>query len=302
MPDSCAQKGQNQNTTKKSCERITILRTRTMESTPLKELLKKHRTQIDELLQTVAKGVTESAGLVVDEVFVLRFILSDEKKAAEKLSECLKWREERAELLEAAKRNGGGKNKALVETYLQRGPGGWLGDQYLVFVIRGGRAKFSGLMKEISKESLVEDVLLMYEVMYARLDKHTRETGRLCKLINLMDAAGLSMSNVDRKFFQALSAASHQSTVVYPQLLAKMVAINTGAVLRTLFSMIRPLMPKSHLEKQSMCMGKTGSESIEKCPFMEKFGEQGRDAIPTFVGGSHPFQSYWHVEGINDGE
>lgn len=197
-----------------------------MERGPLvADLVKEHKTEIDRILAKY-KDKKESAGALIDELFVLRFILSDKKNAEKKLQEALEWREKNKESLLEAVANDGGKDLHKLLKYTKRGVCGWIMNQFLVNVVRAGLGDAVGLMKELKPEEITHDILMEDEVIFRMIDAKTRETGYLCKVINIMDFHGFSFSRIDRRFFASLGAASHTASIVYPQFLAKVVTVN----------------------------------------------------------------------------
>jgi len=95
-----------------------------------------------------------------------------------------------------------------------------LGGYHPTFIIRAGVADTPGLLKALTDEQQVEYQLMQNEQSFRAVDRLTRETGRLCKLITVIDGHGMSMMKFDRRLPKTHGAASHQSAVFYPCVLS----------------------------------------------------------------------------------
>jgi len=89
------------------------------------------------------------------------------------------------------------------------------------------------------------------------------------------------------------SSSSKKSAEYYPQLLGKTVLINTPSFMRVVWSAFSVFMPKSALEKTTICPA-TGTSlpntpDASTCPFIMRWcGKAGLDSVPDFLGGTMP--------------
>ena len=92
---------------------------------------------------------------------------------------------------------------------------------------------------------------------------------------------------MDTRFRDVQVDLAKKNSKLYPQLLGKMVVINANMAFRALFRVIRPLLPRSVLEKQTICPASGTSRAtanINQCPFVRRMNAV--DQIPTFLGGN----------------
>ena len=79
---------------------------------------------------------------------------------------------------------------------------------------------------------------------------------------------------------------------VYPQLLGRVVIINANLAFRTIFRAIKPLIPRTTIDKQTICPAAGTSRAtanINQCPFVRKM--KAVHQLPQFLGGAldiHP--------------
>lgn len=92
---------------------------------------------------------------------------------------------------------------------------------------------------------------------------------------------------MDPRFRDIQVDLAKRNSKLYPQLLGKMVVINANMAFRALFRMIRPLLPRSVLEKQTVCPASGTSRetaNINQCPFVRRMN--AIEQVPTFLGGN----------------
>jgi hypothetical protein len=260
-----------------------------MEAEPLiSELLKKHENEITPLLSTIRGLELDSGGTcIVDEIYILRFILEDAGQAESRLIKNLEWRmKNRDMLLRAAE--GRLPHEEIMAKYVRRGVCGWLSNQYLVYVVRAGLGDPAAIMRNMTSQQCIENMLLTNEVIFRLLDAQSRRIGRLCRVIFIIDLQGFSIGRFDRRFAKANGDTSHLNALYYPYLMKMVVIVNLPSTFRILYSFAKLFSSKSTLEKQKICPGRTLKDSASRCPFLAKFGPEAVAAIPHFLGGTHP--------------
>jgi hypothetical protein len=263
--------------------------TKTEEREPTKmtdniaELLKIHKEPVSTLLEKFSKYKGIDIGVPFDEIFILRFVLSNPKLevAERKLNSALEWRSNNL-----AKITGPVPNEELLLKNWKHSITGWLNNQYLLFIDRGGHADWRSALKEMSKDELVEHLTIMNEKSFQLCDAKTRETGKLCKVITVVDLGGLSLFKFDPKFAKAFGESSHNSNVMYPQLLKMLVLLNLPFFFKVLIGIAEKFISKETQEKVKFCYAKTATQSASKCPFFSQFGPAGQAILPEFLGGT----------------
>jgi len=256
----------------------------------IKDLVAKHKAQVDQILFALKNDVKGDEDVIVDELFALRFLLSirklDVAEATKNARDTLAWRNANREKLAAAAK-GDLPNDAAFNLFVKSGYAGTLGGLHPVFIVRAGLGSTRDLMNALSHDQVVEYLLMQNERAFRMTDGTSRETGRLCKLVTIIDLAEMSLFKFDRRFPKAQGASSHMSAVFYPQLLGKSVAINAPTFFKMMFGIFSLFMSPAAVEKFSMCPAQnTKEKSATACLFLAKFGANGPASVPDFLGGT----------------
>jgi len=259
----------------------------------LGDMVKKHEEEIEELKvmfagKLPADNVTAD-GVLIDDVFFLRFLLSNKKidRAAEKIVETLEWRHTNKDLLISLSQGGKHPLEAELTNFLFSGYTGSLAGGEPVSVVRMGISDFRVLMNSYDIETIAEYLLFEKEKMFRFCDAESRSRKVIVKAITVIDFSGFSMfgGKFDNRFFSALGASSKLSSIYFPQLQLKTVAINTPSYYGMVDKALRQVMPKSSMEKMVICPAKkTDQNSISGCPFMS--AHLGAAAVPPCLGGT----------------
>jgi hypothetical protein len=263
-------------------------------------LLAVHGAAVAELRRAVGAALAGAGdvGTPLDELFLLRYVLStggdvgkfDCAKAAGKVAKCLEWRKTN---LAALKRWAAGEFDPALEVFDFFQTRGWVraavpGSLSPVFVVRTGFSNPRKLMERFSHERVVLMLLLNNEVGFQLCDKRTRESGRLVKMITVIDGAGASFFDFDRRFGKCLGESSHLSEDIYPQLLGKSIMINFPGAVRFIIKTVSLLMSSKAREKQVICAAtNTAKKDCSQCPFIKRMGIRPED-VPDFLGGRDP--------------
>lgn len=263
----------------------------------ISSLLRIHRSEVDTVLASAVEFVRESqdSDLVtaaklypLDELAVLKFVLSAQKRkgdvvanATRNLLATLDFRKRNLELLQRA-----GEEKDL-KFYLPGVSGGFLGD-YLINIYYAGKADMNAIAKTLgTHENALNSGVFLTEQIRILLDRRTKETGRLSKLLAVVDLSGLSLSkSCNRMMMSAMGAISKHNDVHSPQVLGKHIVINAPSMVNVFINMIRPFLSKSTWEKLGWCNKGKHDTDISKCPFVSSFAK-GASSIPREVGGEY---------------
>jgi len=263
------------------------------------ELLKTHASAIQELRTAVADvlpaGPCYKDGPGYDDVFLLRFVLTWEKKgglmeSAPALREAIKFRTENAGLLDRTCDSGLEPHHELTRRFMTAGYAGTMGGMEPIYIVRTGFANLKALMNSLTADEATEMLSISKEIGFRICDKMTRKTRTLVKMITVIDLANFSLFGGEPRFYKSLGESSKHSAVNYPQLLGKTVLINTPSFMRIIFGAFSVFMPKSALEKTCICPAgstweKVGDQGVAACPFIKKWGASASD-FPTFLGGT----------------
>lgn len=269
------------------------------------DLLAQHALAVESVLRRAREWIKTSltteqlasleATTLVDEIFVLRFVLSAKKSDVEEalaaLLATLRWRVDNAS--ELIKIRDGEVEKAAwlgtVHKYNKVGNVGFLNDMHPLMVVRVGLNRSHELMDTLSADQVSSSLLIQNEVIFRMTDERTRKLGVLCKGVGIIDMQGASLRNFDRRFAKALGASSHASAMYYPQLLGRMVLINIPFLLRMAIQAFTLFMSEKTREKQTVCPAThTAKKDAGDCPFLRAFNPPGKTQVPAFLGGTYP--------------
>jgi hypothetical protein len=205
------------------------------------ELLSEHKAAIEELRSAVADCLPKNDAFY-DEIFLLRFVLTWEKKgglaeSSKAVRETVAWRTEHAEALAHTVRTGKAPGEEIMDKFNTAGYAGTLGGVEPLFIVRTGFCNLKGLMNACSMEEVARLATFSKEVAFQQCDAKTRKTRQLVKMISIIDLEGFSMFGGDSRFHKALGESSKQAAVYYPQLLGKTVLISERS---------SPLLPPPH--------------------------------------------------------
>lgn len=103
-------------------------------------------------------------------------------------------------------------------------------------------------------------------------------------VINDLRGAGLFQSR-EKRFFKVLGQCSEMLEYLCPQQQMKSVMLNPPSFMATMFSFLKPIMPKKALAKIAICPGETLLGAFGDCPFAKAYWPQ--ENVPDFLGGTH---------------
>ena len=144
-----------------------------------------------------------------------------------------------------------------------------------LFIVRAGLSNTKQLMETVTPETVMKYMLFKRECIYLKLDKATRETGKIVKSYTVNDLNFVSLSGMqDKRFSKALggrlrsvslppinestkyspacwcsAGASAMSEKMYPQMLEAAVLINVPRIFSAIFALFKNFLPKRTLEK-----------------------------------------------------
>lgn len=259
----------------------------------ISDLIAEHRAIIDEVLHEVNERIKtdpvkikEAALLPVDEFTVLKYVLSAARKksqqkqvAVENIVETLEWRANNKPLLEEARLTR--EVKPLIPGLI----GGWLGYE-LVLYMSTGNTDANDLWNSLGAdaERVMDQGHRVAEATRIIIDEKSRSTGRLHKIIAILDLQGFAVSKwMHMSMFSALGAVTKANEQHTPQITSRTILLHASFAFRTVMSVARPFMNKATIEKFVVCGGKK-DETLDKCPFLKQF-VNAADSIPTNVPG-----------------
>ena len=103
--------------------------------------------------------------------------------------------------------------------------------------------------KLLSEETWDYAFVYTSEWTFQWLDYVTRTTGRLTRSVRFVDMTGISLSNFDRASTKRDSKIMNEMEDTYPQLLQTLYGCYPPSFMHTVWSFIRPIMPKRIIDK-----------------------------------------------------
>ena len=259
---------------------------------PVAPLLKQHEESISSLLTSLSDEI-EAAGDVstpVDDLYALRYLLSSEgdlTKARESMAKGIKWRSDNIQILNSKAKGEIHHSQAIFDRFQIKGWCGAIGaEKHPLFIVRTSLCDVKTVMNSLTEDEVVQCLLFNSEIGFQLSDKRSRESGKLVKVISVIDMNYFSLFSTpfDKRFISALGKSSHLSSDYYPQLLGRSVMINVPTALRYAIKALNLVQSKKTVDKQSICPAQhSDKKSALECPFLQKFG--GVESIPTFLGG-----------------
>ena len=139
-------------------------------------------------------------------------------------------------------------------------------------------------MREVEPQTVVDHLNWSKEICFQVCDERTRKTGRLTKVLTVIDLRDMSLWTIDRGFYSCVGESSKHSEKHYPTLLGANIVINHPAFLSVLFNIFSFVLPKSAMDKVRFCKGRPRArgeheddkdlpeeENISNCPFASLF-------------------------------
>lgn len=260
----------------------------------VKTLLKEHAKQIDELQNLVAdkmpKGNWDGVVCKYDEIFFLRYILSfgTAEAAVDSVLKTFAYRKDPkyTDMIKEVFEDKW-KDSALAEEMWKYDCAGIMekGQPNGGFtVVARGNKNSTAKWERITFEEHVMINLAYREDAFQKCDKVTRETGQLVKQVVLFDMKGVSLGQMmdprQSKVHQEITAmTSHW----FPQLLSKMVLVNTPGWMTYVMAVFRKILPARNMDKielyasvKDMWQSEWGSKALNKA------------GLPAFLGGDIP--------------
>jgi hypothetical protein len=121
------------------------------------------------------------------------------------------------------------------------------------------------LMREMTTAEYVLYNQYVNELVHQNVDEASRRTGRIVKLVRLIDATGMGWQTLSLKYISAVAAAARGSEDAYPQLLGYFFLCNAGRAARAVWeNAARPLLPSRLVEKSAVLEPLTAKADLHR--------------------------------------
>ena len=152
----------------------------------------------------------------------------------------------------------------------------------VIMFIKPASMEMNALVENLTEDYWLPTFIYITEWSHQWLDYVTRTTGRLTKQVRFMDPEGMSLSKFNRECMKRNAHAVNHMEDYYPQLLEAAFICNPPIVVKGLFDIIRPLLPKRLKEKFHM-INPTTNEKERKLLYRHI----SEDNLPTKYGGQN---------------
>jgi len=197
-------------------------------------LIARNSREIDDLRKGLSAALQVNLPEFVDDLFLLRYVLSNVSKPQNMLPQALqavKWRTDNKDIVAAARSRSCAKlgltSRELKAADLFQ-PCRYIGattcGDPMVFV-RPATVNQFALMEILSEEALHKLVSFFNEIAWDFCNTVTRSRGYLVKQYTFVDCTNASLA-YDRRFFSVIGKVSKQNEWLRPQLQAKAVVLN----------------------------------------------------------------------------
>lgn len=266
-----------------------------------KEIIKELKEEFDEVER---KG---GIGLKLDELFVLRYVLSEKGNKANILAAIrkgLKWRVDHLDLLRTLHLCTDGTKMLYVGvegTELKRKfdfiqahlatafVDGQSSMPHPIFITRGKLNNLRTIMRKVDKQTLKLFSLLQVDLFFRLIDERTRETKQFVKVISVYDVKHFHpfSREFDVAFIRALAENSKHSEYLHPQQLGMRIFLNVPSTMLPVIKICRKLLTQRAKNKVRFCSGRNlqnRTDAGSACPFVKK--HVLGDVLPGFLGGT----------------
>jgi hypothetical protein len=263
------------------------------------DLMDVHRKNLDTLrerLGDVLADRPEGAGTKYDDIFLLRYLLSNAKNpnsekgldlAEGSIRRTVAWREENADILKQIQETKKAPFDDTWRSYMgvfrsfqkNKGP--------INFVVVD-HSSTKALMDDHPFEKVQQFCLFTREDDFQICDRLTRETRKLVKTVTVVDLYGMSVfsGDADKRFAKALGDSSNISSDLYPQFLLKTIVINLPSVFNWIWKILKLFMSERSLSKITLhpLLGH-GADPADTGE-LSSLVNVDKENVPDFLGGN----------------
>lgn len=227
----------------------------------VRDLLEKHSDDMESLRKLVTVDNPLYNADYHDDLWLLRFLLFHKKpaKAAKAALNTMKYRSEHG--LDVPEELGwliplveGADIPDVFRPYTERLENDAVfhtqphDDRGVIAYIRLVGVDMTRMVSEVPKEELRATMRCTNEFYFRVLDEVTRRTGRLTKMVRLIDLDGITAKKLNRKFLKIDGQIAKEVEDHYPQLLGSVSVFNAPKVLEAAWKVIQYFFPAGDRE------------------------------------------------------
>ena len=152
----------------------------------------------------------------------------------------------------------------------------------VVLILRMASLDSHGLMANVKEENWLPTFAYVNEWSFQWCDYITRTTGRLTKLVRLVDCSDTSLLMVNKEESQRSAKAMDTMEDYYPQLLQSVLICDGPIWIQIPWRILRPLLPKRVVSKFDFINPKSNTKEL-----MRLQNYISIDKLPTKFGGNY---------------
>lgn len=273
----------------------------------ISDLLKKHSTCIRQVREKLEKHETYDANRY-DDIWILRFVLSYKgvmAKAAKAAKDTMKFRHKhglndmgdiRAKIFDHENIEGPHAFSFYPKAHTCMDKNAMMQclpdpDRGVVCYTTVKGIKMQKIVDDLTSDDLFLFYLYQNEAIQQINDAITRRTGKLTKMLRIMDVTNFNMSELSFSYLRKDTAVNRQLEDCYPQSLGAFLMVNPPSWVANVYKMFKPLMPKRFNDKFSLVTPSKDSEdgrkflsfvSLENLP--ERYGGENTVWPPPCAG------------------
>jgi len=241
----------------------------------LDTLLSTHDADIKALKSSLGDALPKED--LYDSIWLLRYCLSfKEREPREKAArDCIAWRKENSQMLQDVAEGVLPAISERIAPYMVAGFHGFGKGGEPLFVVRASVCDPKAIMDTLTEADLLPWFMAQREQAFIMCDKATRVQRRLVKQMSVIAMSNSSLSGFDKRYFAVIAKSGKMSEYCYPQLLLKSCSFDPPTFFMGMFTLFKPLMSRTMLEKFALCPGLARGGSAAACPFASKLFDMG---------------------------
>lgn len=266
------------------------------------DLLKTHAKDVESVRTIVSKNNPLYNTKYHDDLWILRFLLSHRKpaKAAKAALGCMAYRSKHG--LDELEETGwleARTEETVMPTVFQPYSDHMENDAIFhsqphkdrgVFVyVQPAGIDMTQIVNEGTKDKVRGTMRITNEFYFRVLDETTRRTGRLTKMIRVMDLKGLKLTGLNRTFLKTEGQVAKEIEDFYPQQLASVFVFNALEFVTKMFKVLKYLIPPRTRGKIDIFSPQTCSslpkdspifQHVSSCDLPERYGGTDKNWPP----------------------
>ncbi|MES1909549.1 MAG: hypothetical protein MHM6MM_002267 [Cercozoa sp. M6MM] len=265
--------------------------------TELRDVVRRAFNEEESEKQASREGGDDVEHYLNDDVQLLRFLTghdADVEKAAKCVIETLNWRIEndvrQVEQLDMREQRDFPFHD-LVSSYLPASLDAGRARNGAPFSIElTGQCDLVGMLQDVPIEHFMQYHIYHMAFKGTLVQELSRETGRMVKLVKIMDLSGWSMKHVSKAAIDYLRHVLHTTQTAYPEMLHKCIIINAPMFFNVVWKLVAPMLNSRTQSRITVC-GSNYQEAlhalVDPAQLPEYLGGTAADPVPRIDPEAH---------------